>query len=307
METKKNFYDKETECELVFREIGECWHLWTPENFELIFTNDEDFKAGMNIIGICAKLFPDVKILSFELMTNHLHITASGSRPRVMELFEEIKGMLKRHFSAIGRTIDWKRFTLGLRNLENLNDVRNVIIYNNRNGFVISDLYTPFTYPWGANRYFFNPDACELAGIKAIPMSVRERYRVAHSHCADKISGLMSFEGCALPTSFCDIKAAEYLFRGPSHYFHLLGKNIETNAKIAKEIGESICYTDDELFAVACRLSRDKFDTSAPSQIPVSAKQALARTLRYEYNASAKQLIRMLKIPREALSAVGII
>lgn len=307
METKKNFYDQEAGCELIFRELGECWHLWTPENFEIIFTSEDDFKLGMNIVGIGSKLFPDVKILTFELMTNHLHITASGSRERVVEIFEAIKGMLKRHFSAIDRTIEWKGFTLGLRKLENLRDVRNVIVYDNRNGYVVGESHTPFSYPWGANRYFFNPDARELSNLKATPMTFRERLSSAHSHCADKVSGLLTFEGYALPTSFCDIETAEKLFRSPSCYFYLLGKNIEANVKIAREIGEGICYTDDELFAVACRLSREKFNTSAPSQIPISAKQNLARTLRYDYNASAKQLIRMLKIPQEALSAIGIV
>ena len=73
-----NYYEKEALCEAKFRDLGECHHLWTPENHEIIFTSQADFKTGMTLFGISARLFADVAVLTYELMSNHIHLTASG-------------------------------------------------------------------------------------------------------------------------------------------------------------------------------------------------------------------------------------
>ena len=335
----KNFYDDEALCAQQFYELGECWHLWTPENFEIIFTCEEDFKAGMGIIGIAAKLYPDVRILTFQLMTNHLHMTLSGRRERIVEMFGEIRSMLRKYFKAQGRTIDWSKFTAQTRALQTLEDVRNVIIYNNRNGYVVNPSSTPFTYPWGANRYYFNPDAKELAGIQSVEMTYKQRRAVSHTHKSNDLAGLKTFKDYALPTSFCDIEAGERLFRNPAHYFSKISRSIEADAKIAKEIGESVFCTDDDLYSAVCRMAAEKFSKLmgasggigmgqghgagqgvasqaggaggqtfgrqiSPAQLPAQAKLEIAKTMRFEYNASSKQLQRMLKLDEKIISTL---
>lgn len=292
----EKFGIQERICENAFCQMGECYHLWTPENFEIIFTNEADFKLGMSIIGICAKLFPDIKILTFELMTNHLHVTAVGYHDRIVAMFSTIKEMLKRCFKSQGRVIDWDGFKEKLRPLTSLTDARNVISYDNRNGYVVSDRYTPFSYPWGANRYYFNPDACRLAREHSSSMSLRQLRKISHSRFADGIKDLITFDGYALPLSFCDISSGEELFRGPTHYFNSIAKNIESNAAIAKEVGESIFYTDDELFGIISRFGSQKFSEPMPSRLNNQAKIEVAKIMRYDYNASDKQIQRMLKI-----------
>ena len=42
--------------------------LWTPENQQVIFTCEDDFKTGMNIFALCAVLYPSIAILTFELI-----------------------------------------------------------------------------------------------------------------------------------------------------------------------------------------------------------------------------------------------
>ena len=310
--TTSDFAAKESYCERAFREVGECHHLWTPENFEIIFTCDDDFKAGMGIIGIAAKLFEDVRILTYEIMSNHLHITAAGRLQRILELFEYIKEMLKRYCKTQDRTIAWDKFQAGHRLIETLEDIRNVIVYNNRNGYVVRNAYTPFTYPWGANRYYFNPDGCRLAAEHAEPVHIREIRLISHARFADGVKGLMKFEGYALPTTFCDIDAGERLFRYPAHYFSKISRSIEADAKIAKEIGESVFYTDDDLYGAVCRIAAEKFSKlvgggnqrPSPAVLPAQAKIELARTMRFEYNASDKQIQRMLKLDPQIISSL---
>lgn len=301
-----SFYEKEALCEAKFHELGECHHLWTPENHEIIFTSQADFKTGMTLFGISARLFTDVTILTFELMSNHIHVTASANEHRLLQLFETFKMLIFKWLKHIGRTMSLDGFTAKTRRLQTLEEIRNVIIYDNRNGFVVSSKHTPFTYPWGANRYYFSPDSCRLARLESKPFSLRERRLVSHSRIADSAEGLLLFDGCTLPLSFCDIQAGESLFRDAAHYFNKLSKSVESNALIAKEMGESVWYTDDELYSMVRKISKEKYGAISPTTIAPNDKISLAKTLYYEFNASVKQLQRMLKLDSSILSALGI-
>lgn len=296
-----NYYASEDRCQAVFENLKPCWHLWTPENFEIIFRNENDLKVGMCLVGICAKMFPEVIVHTFELMSNHLHLCVSGNHQDVMSFFHRLSMFLRRFCAAEGYTIDWLEFKCETRELTTLEDMRNVIVYINRNGYLVQTNYSPFTYPWGANKYFFNPDSKRLATEGAKKMTLRARRALTHSRLADEAEGVMIFDGYATPTSFCDICTTEKIFHSASNYFYRLGKNIEANKKIAKEISESIFYTDDELYAAIRNICLTKYGFSIPSQIPASAKLELARTMRFDYNASPKQIQRMLKVNPEMI------
>jgi len=95
------------------------------------------------------------------------------------------------------------------------------------------------------------------------------------------------------------------MFRDSSHYFNALSKNVESNKQIAKEIGESVYYTDDELFSVIVKHSNENYSIPAPSLLPSAAKIELAKLMHNEYNASAKQLQRMLKLPQSVVMSLG--
>jgi len=302
----QNFKENETRCEIVFRELDEVFHIWTPENFQVIFTVDSDFKTGMGIMAIGAKMFPDVRVLTFEVMSNHFHITAAGKRERVVAMVEYIKNLIATFVKKSGRLFDSGSFVPKFRKLETLEDLRNVISYNNRNGFIVNPSHTPFTYPWGANRYFFNPDAKQLALLNSHRMSIKEKRALCHTHSCDKIEGIFCFEGYALPLSFCDIEAGESIFRNASHYFSKISRNIEANAKIAKEIGESIFYNDDELYSVVIKIVREQYKAQNPSLLPAEAKINVAKLIHYEYNASSKQIARILKLSHQQLDSLGL-
>lgn len=81
---------------------------------------------------------------------------------------------------------------------------------------------------------------------------------------------------------------------------------MESNALIAKEIGESVWYTDDELYAILRKKSRQQYGAESPSVLRPTDKIELAKMLHYEYNATLKQLSRMLKLDFSVLRSLGI-
>ena len=258
----------------------------------------------MGIMAVAAKCFPDVRVITFELMTNHLHIMAAGDESRLRQMFAQIKKLLMRMGGDEGRTIDWAAFKPGVRQLTDLADARNVLIYDNRNGFLVNDKYTPFSYPWGANFCYFNPDARKRFQESSIPSTIKDRRSIFHSHISDGIQGLKLLDGYFSPFCFCDIAAGESLFRDAVHYFYMLGKNIESNKEIAKEIGESVSYTEDELYAAVSARCRSEYGTPNPAQIPSEAKISIAKSMHFEYNATLKQIQRMLRLDQSILQSI---
>lgn len=300
-----SFNERESLCESRFQKIGECWHFWTSDNHPIIFTSQEDFAAGMTIMAIVARLVPEVKLLTFELMSNHIHMVLVGSETESEHFFTLFKKLLSNYFrggrysekrSQLGRVIDLSKFLCSKRKIESLTELRNVIVYDNRNGYIVSPDETPFSYPWGANRYYFNPDAKQLAEDTPEILTLKERIAVIRSHVADKIDPLIKVHGYACPMDFCDIPAGEGMFRDASHYFYSISKNIENHASVAREIMEKVFYTDDELFGAihsqSLRLYKKRI-----SELDKNEKLELARSMHFDYNASNKQVARILKLP----------
>lgn len=269
----------------------DCWHLWTPENYPVIFKTAADFKVGMTVFGLCALLNPGLRVLSYELMSNHLHITLYGSRDYVNEFFLTFRRALGK---ALDATLDLSGFNCSLRQLETDLDIRTSITYGNRNGFLVNPDTTPFTYLWGANRFFFNPEAKQRYVKEAVSCSLRERRAITHSRFADGVTALKMLDGYACPLSFCHIGEAERFYRNAAHYLYEVARNIESHKQFAEVIGERVFLTDDELYKAATTIAKTSYGDLKLRYLPAQAKIEMAKTLHYDYNATKKQLCRMI-------------
>ena len=138
---------------MAFVENGPFWHVYTDgTRMSDIFSTEEDFKLGMTLLAVCAILYPSAELVTFELMNNHIHLIMRGSSI----------------FMKTGRVVDWDRFAAEILPIETLKDLRNEIIYVNRNAFVSNPTYTPYNYPWGGGWVYFSPIA-SLALLKSVP------------------------------------------------------------------------------------------------------------------------------------------
>lgn len=300
---KRSFAVEESCCELVFRGLRPCWHLYTPENYPVILQEAADYKAAMTLLALCALTFPTVKFLTFEWMSNHLHIVLSGPPEEISLLFDMLKMYLGRYLKGLGRSAGLVNWEFKLRETEELRDIRNVIAYVNRNGFIVRQDFTPFSYPWGANRYFFNPEAVLRFQEYTGTLQKKTVRQLFHTHFFDRAVGKPFLDGIVPPPVFCDIRTAESLYRNAQHYFWMVSKNVEGMKGIAEQIGESIYYTDDDLFTVILKLCREKYGVEKVSLLSAPAKIELARQMHFEYNASAKQITRILKIDPATLDS----
>lgn len=293
----RTFFDKENQCEYLFNQSGPFWHLCTPGQLtELLFTTDEEFGFGMNLMGICADKYSKLKIYTFELMNNHLHCILSGDRKDCEAFFDMYQTRLQRYLANTGRLVDMSAFSPSLLSIPDLNALRNEIVYVNRNGYLIKSSYTPYSYLWGAGYLYFNPIYDLLPSNSFNSLSIREKRTICRSRDVAMSEGIRVFNNIILPSSFCCIKEGEYFFRDAHHYFNLLSKNYEAYCEIAKRLKDSVFLSDEELYSAVQSMCLKGYNLQKPALLPSAAKIDIAKKMHYEYNASNKQIQRILKI-----------
>lgn len=300
-----SFEERERQCEELFRSRGPFYHLCTPGDSTLVlFENDEDFRFAMNLIASDIFPVPDVNIITFEVMRTHLHIIGEGATDSALKGFSGMRKRLYRFYQSTGRVRDLDSFQAEVFPINDLTFLRNSIAYVNRNGYLVHPEHTPFSYPWGANRFFFNPDAKRRFDRKYGELHVREKRQLFSSHNIDYPADAPVIDGYISPSYFCDLNLGEGVFRDARHYFSLVSRSVESYRDIAKLLGDTLFYTDEELYLIVRQLCRDKYGNARPEILSMELKQEMARLLHFDYKATDKQIQRMLRLDARIVSAL---
>ena len=269
-----------------------------------IFCSEEDFTVGMWCLASALHLCKSVRALTFELMTNHIHLILSGQREDCIKAFDLFAARLRQAFPKRQRTIDWSKFKMDILPIESLQALRNEIIYANRNAFVANPAYTPDSYPWGGGCAYFSP---WLKHIKTTPLGnlkVNSQRALLHTRDVAPFSQLIEVGGMPFIPSLCDISLGESIFRDARSYFNSLTRNAEAFSQIASRLKDSIFLTDEELYSVICSHINKEYSVKSPSQLSAQQKIDTARQMHFSYNASNQQLRRMLRLDLSILEEI---
>jgi REP element-mobilizing transposase RayT len=299
-----SFGDKENRCNQLFQWILDnydgIWHLCTPGDGQaVIFKDKVDYSYMMTLIAICSYEFKNLQIITFEVMSNHLHILMCGSRDEVLAFHDMLKRKLRMYFTKLGNPVDLNRF--GCANVipaDSLDSFRNQIVYINRNNYVVDPDHTPFSYPFGANSYYFSPFAYLRTNGTFGDLFIENRRKLVHSRNIDYPDSWLLFDGYISPLNYVRFDIGEGIFRDARHYFHKISRDIESYKEVAALLGESVYYTDDEISTIIFRICKQNYNCEKPALLPSNAKLELARTLHFDYNADNKKIARFLKIDK---------
>ena len=292
-----SFTEKERLCNEAFVNNGPYWHICTNGTImQNIFCSKEDFNRGMWLLAIAKCLTPKVKLLTFELMGNHVHLIVAGKKEDCEEFFRLFASRLKNIFTRLGKVLDWSKFQYEILPIESLAALRNEIIYTNRNAYVANPNYTPFSYLWGGGCAYFNP-FLEYLPIKPFStLPILKQRQFTHSRDVAHFSGLYMWEDIVFIPSFCDIALGESMFQDARKYFNSLTRNAEAFSQIANRLKDSMFLTDDELYAVTIAHIDKEYKRSQIKLLSPEQKIDTARHLRFKYNATNNQIRRILKI-----------
>lgn len=292
-----SFAEKEQICESNFYAGGPFWHLYTDGRMmQDIFLSEDDFKAGMAVLAVTICLFSEVKVVTFEIMTNHLHIITAGEKQKCLLMFDTFKDKLKRVFAKSERAIDWNAFQAEILPIEDLKALRNEIIYVNRNAFVANPQYTPYNYPWGGGCAYFNPMIHRLPTTRLDSLTYDMKRKLTHSRDISGAERLEFTEDIVHIPSFCEIRLGESMFADARSYFHLLTRNAEAFSQIASRLKDQIFLTDEELYLVAIKYAQSEFGVRQMNLLDPDQKIRIAKELHFRYNASNQQLRRLLRL-----------
>ena len=292
-----SFSEKERICESVFIANGPYWHIYTDgTKMQNIFCCEEDFRTGMWALAASLHLREEVRALTFELMTNHVHLIIAGQRENCIKAFDLFSTRLKMAFPKRQRTIDWSQFKMNILTIESLQALRNEIIYTNRNAFVANPSYTPDSYPWGGGCGYFNPWLKHLITSPLGRLPILKQRTLLHTRDISPFTDLREINSLPFIPSFCDIKLGESMFRDARSYFNSLTRNAEAFSQIASRLKDTIFLTDEELYSVICSHISKEYSVKAPSQLSAQQKVDTARYMHFGYNASNQQLRRMLRL-----------
>ncbi len=300
-----SFGERERQCKESFLSRGPFYHLCTPGDSQLVlFENDDDFRFAMNLIAASSYWEPEFNVITFEIMRTHLHLIGEGSLAAASNWFDKFRKRLYRFYHSSGRVRDLDFFQPSVFPITDLAFLRNSIAYVNRNGYLVHPEHTPFSYPWGTNRFFFNPDAKARRDCRYGDLCIREKRRLMGSHAVDFPGEAAIVDGFISPAFFCDLGIGEGVFRDARHYFSLVSRSVEAYKDIAQLLGDSVFYTDDELFLIVRQICRDRYGNSRPEILTLDQKMELARLLHFNYKSSNRQIQRMLRLDERITSAL---
>lgn len=289
-----------------YDDLGPIWHLCTPGEFVgVIFKDRDDYVFGMNLVALCAANFsPQLKILTFQIMSNHLHIVIECEEVVIGEFFAFLKKRLQRYLANSGYLGSLSGFVPNYFRINESRYLQNVIVYVNRNGYLVDRQSTPLTYEWGANRFFFNKFTHNELVVKVGQLSLDKRRAMFKSRNFEIPADYIVTQGYISPLSYCHITLAESFFKDANHYFHLSSRQIESYSSIAKELGDKVTYTDYEIYSAIMSLCIRRYEVKNPSLLDKDAKIEVAKIMHFDYNASNKQIKRVLRLDESVIESL---
>lgn len=299
----KSAWERERSCEIAFQENGPFWHLFTSGLLmSVIFADEEAYRFAMNLMAKCATEFHNIKLLAFQIMSNHIHCVVSGRRDDILLFFDSFKKRLARYLRSSNRGSSiLDNFLPTAKPIETLKSLRNTIVYVNRNGYVADPNHTPFSYPWGTGRYYFNDFPISETCSK---LTSTEKRAMLRCRSYDIPPDFLMIEGHIAPKSYCDCNLGMQMFRDAHQYFFMITKNVESYADIAEETDDREFYTDDEIFSITTKWCRDRYQNPNFRELSKNQLFETARELHFRYKVSNGQLRRLLNISQQEIDSI---
>ena len=260
----------------------------------LWFRDEEDFKVAMNYVAIGAVSNPNVSLLAFVLMSNHVHFVIRGDKLDIGLYFNQFK---QRYSMYMGRKYVLKEF---LR--RNYVDIRHVpyedeaveraIAYVQMNCVAANICSHPAQWPWGTGNTFFNQS--KPSGIRIGDMSKRTRHKLFHSFCPDlPEEWIVCNDGFILPSMYVDIKTVEKCFRTPKRFNYFLFNSSKARKRV-ESAGERLpAFKDQTILSALPDLCRSLFQKDTFVLLSLEEQAEMVRQIRYRFSADAGQIARV--------------
>ena len=260
---------------------------------DLWFRDEEDFKVGMNFVAIQAACCPEVVVLAFILMSNHVHFVLWGTREEVELFIRQFKHRYSIYYSS-----RW-----GIKKILHLNgiDIKEIpyddeaperaVAYVQMNCVAANICSHPSQYPYGTGNVFFNQKGG--GGTRLCDLSARARERLLHTNCETlPPDWRLGPDGYILPQEYVDARSVEARFRSPQRMNYFLTTSSKARKRL--ESKEHLPAFRDQIILAALPdlcwslFGKESFGTLSPGE-----QTEFMRQIRFRFSADVNQIARV--------------
>ena len=272
------------------------FYLVSTEHLEdrLWFRDEEDFRVAMNYVAIAAFL-TGITVLSFILMSNHVHFVVCCSSERAEQFVNKFKRLYAAYYQKkYGVCEPLRRNGLDIREVnEGDESLERAVAYVMMNSVAANICLEPSAYPWGTGGVLFN--ATPSLGRRLGELSGRAQVRLLKSNVKLPSEYIVSPGGYILPESYVPVKGVERLFRTPKRLGYFLRTSSKARLRLEGEATPS--FRDQNILSACEDLCHSLFRAGGIRDLNTEQKAELLRQLRRRFSADLNQLSRVTGIP----------
>ena len=262
---------------------------------KLWFRDEEDFKAGMNLVAVGAAM-NECDIMAFVLMSNHVHFILAGEKDSAILFLNRFKTRYSRYFhKKYGITALLRKNCVDLRNVQIGDEsFERALAYVQMNCVAANICLHPSAYPWGTGDSFFRQYTPN--GIRVGDMTARALVRMIHSKVSMPKEYIVDERGFINPCSYVQTKFVESVFRTPKrmNYFLLVSSK-------AKHLSEGPSFTDQLLVTAIHDLSVSLFRKNGFSELDEKQRAEVLKQLKRRFSSDPNQLSRVTGLEYETI------
>lgn len=259
-----------------------------------LFHTTSQYAYGMIVMGLLTLLF-DVKIYSFSLMPNHVHIVLSGTGAACLDVFDYLRQKLSARLVKDGYPAIPEDYWFKLVPIEDEKQMKELMIYVDRNAYEIG-ISVPCGYPWSSGPLHFSQLGTLVRGQSADTFSKRKLTEMTGTSKPIPPHWEFHPQWGLLPASFVDNRLFLKLFDGPKEYESRLVKDYEAFVHVARSLGETLDYSKEDYAAIVEHLLHEQFSGRGVWQLSNDEKGRLAVLLMKRYDMSAAQISEALNM-----------
>ena len=262
----------------------------------LWFREDADYKVGMNYVAVLSFLL-GVTVLSFVLMSNHVHFALYCTEGEAKEFIDAFKRVYARFLSRkYGLKEPLRRNGVDIRRISPDDESFHwAVAYVEMNPVAANICLHPSVYPWGTGRTFFQ--VTPPKAVKLGTLSVNAARRLLHSKQGLPSDWLVGEDGYILPESFVPVEWVESLFRTPKRMNFFLQNSSKAKRRQEFKGNDHPSFRDQVLYGALPDLCRSLFGKNEASELNEEQRQELVRQLRRRFSADIHQIVRITSFP----------
>lgn len=259
-----------------------------------LFHTASQYAYGMIVMGLVTLLF-DVKIYSFSLMPNHVHMILSGTGAACLDVFDYLRQKFSDRLIKDGYPALPDDYWFKLVPIEDEQQMKNVFIYVDRNAYE-KQISVPCGYPWSSGPLHYSLLGTLLTGQRADTFSKRKLIEMTGS--SKPIPPDWEFHPAIglLPCSFVDNRLFLRLFKSPKEYESRLVKDYEAFVQVARTLDEVPDYSEEDYVIIVDQMLERKFSGRGLWQLSNEEKGRLAVDLMKNYDMSVPQIAQAIKM-----------